>query len=373
MNIGILTQPLGNNYGGLLQNYALQETLKRLGHNPITIDQYVHHKTLCWILISTAKCLLKNICRLLLGRKLQTIPYVICKRQSVVAKPMEDFIANYIKRTPKVFGFSDTRKLSESLNLNAIIVGSDQVWRKNMNSRILTNFLDFAQSLPVLKIAYSASIGVDFWEYDEKETSDIKNLLLKFNAVSVRERSAQRLLRDKINIDSEFTLDPTLLLEAKDYEDIIEHGSTVKPSGEIFAYILDDSGDKRNILRTVEDRLNLRSYTITPYGLNSNKQCSSVPQWLRSFKDADFVVCDSFHGCVFSIIFRKPFIAIANTQRGNTRFDSLFQMFDINERLIEKASDLDFDFLRLNWEAVELRLKEMQFLSLEYLKNSLNA
>lgn len=134
MNIGILTQPLGNNYGGLLQNYALQETLRRMGHNPITLDQYIHHKTLWWIIFSTMECLIKNVCRLILGRKLQSIPYVICRKQSVVAKPMECFIENYIKRTSKVFGFSDTRKLAETLDLNAIIVGSDQVWRKNMNS-----------------------------------------------------------------------------------------------------------------------------------------------------------------------------------------------------------------------------------------------
>lgn len=372
MNIGILTQPLGNNYGGLLQNYALQETLRRMGHNPITIDQYIHHKTLWWILFSTMECLIKNACRLILGRKLQSIPYVICRKQSVVAKPMECFIENYIKRTSKVFGFSDTRKLAETLDLNAIIVGSDQVWRKNMNSRIFTNFLDFAQGLSLLKVAYSASIGVDFWEYDELESFRIKDLLLKFNAISVREQSAQLLLHEKIKIDSKFTLDPTLLLEAKDYEKIIDHGQTIKPSGKIFAYILDDSSNKRDILKSVEGRLGLNSYTITPYGLNSNKQCSSVEQWLRSFMDADFVVCDSFHGCVFSIIFRKPFIAIANTQRGNTRFDSLFQMFDIKERLVEKTTDLDFDILHINWDNVESKLKGMQLLSLDFLKNSLN-
>ena len=99
----------------------------------------------------------------------------------------------------------------------------------------------------------------------------------------------------------------------------------------------------------------------------------SVTQWLRAFIDAEFVVCDSFHGAVFSIIFNKPFLIIGNKERGTARFNSLLDMFDLSSRMINDIADVHLIVNSIiDWDKINLIRYKMKSYSLEYLITNLN-
>ena len=98
----------------------------------------------------------------------------------------------------------------------------------------------------------------------------------------------------------------------------------------------------------------------------------SVESWLRGFEDADFVVTDSFHACVFSILFKKQFIVVGNKKRGNARFNSLLKMFGLEDRLVDESTD----FTRLkgiNYDEVYKKYKELKLKSIDFLVKNLNS
>ena len=99
-----------------------------------------------------------------------------------------------------------------------------------------------------------------------------------------------------------------------------------------------------------------------------------VEQWLCSFRDANFIITDSFHGCVFSIIYNKPFIAIGNKSRGLSRFTSLLKLFGLEGRLVDCLSEVNEDVVNMNidWRKVNAILKDEQRRSRKFLKENLN-
>lgn len=374
MKIGIITQPLQTNYGGLLQNFALQKILARLGHQAITLDQPQIRCTRTRIYLSSIKKMLLYI----LGKgKLDKMPhYITDKELNYVAQKIVPFIEKHITRTARLNSKSSFRQIIKEHRLDAIIVGSDQVWRPMYNPVITRTYLDFAQGLDIKRVSYAASFGVDNWEYTAKQTKDCSRLAKLFNAISVREISAINLCKEHLGVKAEFVLDPTLLLDKEDYIKTIEE-ETQSP-GNMFTYILDDSVEKRAIIKDIAKKLQLFPFTTMPpkdisHITETPDKCvfPSVTQWLRSFVDAKFVVCDSFHGAVFSIIFNKPFIIIANQDRGVARFDSLLRTFNLKDRLIYSIDQTDIAYNNIDWETVNNTKIEIQKKSLDFLVNSL--
>lgn len=97
-----------------------------------------------------------------------------------------------------------------------------------------------------------------------------------------------------------------------------------------------------------------------------------VEEWLRSFHDAELVITDSFHACVFSIIFRKPFICIGNKGRGSARFESLLSMFGLEDRLVDISDIDDVPLSPINWQYVEEILMQKKEVAIAFIKNSLD-
>ena len=97
-----------------------------------------------------------------------------------------------------------------------------------------------------------------------------------------------------------------------------------------------------------------------------------VEQWLCSFRDANFIITDSFHGCVFSIIYNKPFIAIGNKSRGLSRFTSLLKLFGLEGRLVDCLSEVNEDVVNMNidWRKINAILKDEQRRSRKFLKEN---
>lgn len=150
-------------------------------------------------------------------------------------------------------------------------------------------------------------------------------------------------------------------------------GKNLPDNKGIYTYILDDSDWKTQVVETAKETLGLPQFSNqhNKHTVNSEK-IPSIESWIKGFADADFVITDSFHGCVFSIIFNKPFIAIGNKDRGLSRFHSLLKIFNLESRLVSDDAELSIDKLdEINWNYVNSRLKKEKDNSLTFLKSAL--
>lgn len=375
MKIGILTQPLETNYGGLLQNYALQEALRRLGHEVTTLDQPYLIPTRIKVISGSIKAVVKKM----LGRNVRMPIYIKENEIEAISVHTSKFVDRYINRTQRLSSKEDFLNATKELSLEALVVGSDQVWRPAYNPRLTRSFLDFAENLDIYRIAYAASFGTDNWEYTSKQTNVCSRLSKLFKAISVREKSAVGICKDKLGVDARFVLDPTMLLNKEDYIKIVENSEITDSKGDLFTYILDNSSEKQEIIKRVANKLHLIPFTVMP---SKSKQCIKedlkgciyppVEQWLRAFMDAKFVVCDSFHGAVFSIIFNKPFLIIGNEMRGMSRFNSLTSLYSLEERLLSTVSPIDIVDEEIDWTRVNRIREELKQTSIEFLKKNLS-
>lgn len=356
MKIGIVTQPLANNYGGILQNYALQTALSKEGHTPITID--FQTKPIVWGSFMVA--LIKAIIAFFIPSKRRPLPTRYVNRR---LKNNDIFVNHYIYKTKAVEAYSD--KLLDEYEFDALIVGSDQVWRPMYNQCLEDMFLHFAASRSMLKISYAASFGVDEWEYSPEQTKVCSGLIKVFNAVSVREESGVRLCKDHLHVDAVEVLDPTLLLNKTEYEELCLE-VPVQSRDVLAAYILDLSCEKLDYIRTLAMRLNLE---LAIYRADS--RCTlTIQEWLAMFRDSKYIITDSFHGTVFSIIFNKPFISISNPGRGQTRFGDFLKKLHLEEYLVV-SPDSRYPLAEINWNQVNRTIDLMREESYKYLSVNL--
>ena len=374
MRIGILTHRLFTNYGGILQNYALQVVLKRLGHDVITIDYVVGIPTKIKLLSFVKRLFL----RILKKEKLPLRAWMTDEESAYISQFTRNFIQNYINLTKRI-------SLAEINNLNydfdCIIVGSDQVWRYNyFKKNIEEFFLKSFDNVP-LKLSYAASFGTDIWEMPKEQTSICRNLVQKFKSVSVREQSGIDLCNKYLGVPAELVLDPTLLLSKDDYVDLIKDINLSLSNSPLMTYILDKSEDKRNIIQYISEKMGLEVLEILPdksfsqVGAKGLDKCI-VPQieyWLKGFLNSEFVVTDSFHGTVFSIIFNKPFIVIGNKLRGLDRMNSLLNIFNLEDRLVLSYDDLlNKNIKDIKWDDVNEKLSIWKSKSMCFIKQNLN-
>lgn len=331
MKIGILTQPLKSNYGGMLQNWALQQVLIKLGHEPVTID-YLPDMPLKKFVLST----MKSIVYLFIPSRRRNFLKRKYRRKPIFRSFMEE----NIRKTGVCGRYS--MSVVRKYGVEALLVGSDQVWRPLYNKNCLYDmFLRFARTFGGKKIAYAASFGVDCWEFSEKQTRVCARLVQGFDAVSVREESGVGLCEKHLGVKASAVLDPTLLVGREEYARLC---SAVPVAGEEFlaVYVLDSSGEVEKVIREeAENRgLPVRRFPV------GEKAELTMAEWLSIFRDAGFIVTDSFHGTVFSIIFGKPFRCIANKARGGARFDDLLGKYRAGE--LEEWREKSISFLREN-------------------------
>lgn len=382
MKLAILTQPLLSNYGGLLQAYALQRVLKNMGHETWMVrfcDMEYYH-TLSWFKTGTKKSL-KNAARLILGRKMVLHP--TREENDYVRQNTEHFIKKHIEPiSPLVSSPRQLKEFCASSGFDGYVVGSDQVWRPLYSPKISNFFLDFCRKADVKRIAYAASFGTDSWEFNEKDTRQCAALAKRFDAVSVREDSGITLCEKYLGVTARQVLDPTLLLDKEDYIRIVEEDNIQPCKGDLFCYILDEREGKRELVDWIADKYGMKPFRTMPelYFTRQNLEINpqgcvfpSVSAWLRSFMDARFVVTDSFHGCVFSILFNKPFVAIGNEDRGQSRFRSLLKLFGIEKRLCSTREEIEAAIeTPIEWEIVNKTREQWRKDSIELLTQTLN-
>jgi hypothetical protein len=381
--IGILTLPLDTNYGGILQAYALMEILKRMGHEVWLIKRRQPHVSFlryCCILgkqVIKKYILKKEVSFILRGAKKK-------EREKVIRQHTQRFIEEYIQpQTGSYYSYGELKENIAKYNFDVYIVGSDQVWRPEYARRILYDFFFgfLNENNKEKKISYAASFGTENWEFSKKQTKICKKLLQQFDSVSVREYSGVRLCKEKFDVEALHMLDPTMLLRNSDYIKLIEYTDNKLLDKELLVYVLDNTQDKDVTIKKLEKEYGYKSFRVNTRTEDANKGAVPIQEliappvenWLKGFNDAKFVITDSFHACVFSIIFNKPFIVYANKNRGLSRFTSLLSTFNLEKRLIFSSGDLTEQILfnKIDWETINTLLEERREKSIDFLLNAL--
>lgn len=345
--IGILTfhYPSNMNFGASLQAFAVNRLFKYsklIDYNPI--KESLNYKV-----------------RFLLG-----------------GRNFIDYQNKFLKTTKKCEKVEELKKLNEEFD--AFVVGSDQVWRaKWLQDKLPHYYFDFVDN-DKIKIAYAASFGVDFWEGDKELTEKIKPLAQRFDYVSVREESGVKICKDTFGIDAVCVLDPTMMIDRKDYQPILDDwkDESHKKKKYIAHMLLDDTIELReesnNIAQYLNSEINyikgkdikILGKTITFY--------NKVSQWLTYLKDAELVITDSFHCTVFSILFNKKFVVVANPTRGTARLENLLGIVGLRNRFFTDIKDvLKSGILdkTIDYIEVEKKLNVHREYSMNFLKKAL--
>ncbi len=322
--VGIMNFHYSNtNFGAVMVPYALSEVLNKHGYRPEIIN---------------------------------FVPKFKADKNEV----FEAFREKYLSRTFICRSMRDLEIVSKSFC--RFVTGSDQVFRWHSNGKYLFNFVSGLANI----ISYAGSFGKD--KYEGKDISYVAELFKRFDAVSVREKSGVDILKEKFGVDSTWVLDPTLLLEDKDYEQIIKNENVVTPDKKYIGYMFLNNRIKEDSFAHLKDECELVNC------LKTNGKFHSVAQWLNYIKNCDYFITDSFHGCVFATIFRKQFVCVSRERGGNSRLESLFERLGINpKRFYSQINHIDmrsFDE-RIDYDIVEKQLQSARAESLNYLLSSL--
>lgn len=361
----ILSFQFADNYGAVLQIYAMSKILENKGFSVEVIDfnpeklAKPYKAGLDLSMFKESENIKSSIRTILI--KLFTL-----RRNLRRNKNFEDFRNNYLNLTDDRFYTSQDLDKAESLKLyDVYIVGSDQVWNPAFfEAANDAYFLNFANESS-LKIAYAASIAEEISE----ESFDIFEKNLKnFNAISVRESSAKDEIQPITDKDIMVTLDPTLLMKQDFWKTIIPAAPLPKP----FILVYDLVKDERiiKVANSIAKELNCKiisySYHKGYENWHSTFAGCHPTEFLRLYRDAEFVVTSSFHGTAFSLLFEKKFYTIPHPTRGSRMID-LLNTVGLSDRIIssldnEVDSNSQIDYAEANKKLSEMRNDSMCFI-----------
>lgn len=329
MKIAVLTYPLNNNFGNLLQAWALKNFLIGYDHD-VTVFYRKHRLSYRQYLQNYIKSMGLKIL------KKPTYPQNSPLQELRFSRNTIRFIQEEIKAQEM---YSTTTLYNNLKKFDVIIVGSDQVWRPKFLGNLYRDYFLVNYNKPPLQkiLSYAASFGSDIWEFNQKEEVDAQNGLTRFDAISVRELNAINFLKKHFSLESEVMPDPTLLLNSSTYETLVKDWikNTNAFKADIFCYLLDLTIQERILLKSYAQKQGLSiSFIQDSYkDKNGESVYPDVREWLSWIKNSALIITDSFHGSVFSLIFEKRFIPIINNKRGNSRIESLLQMFGIDSQM----------------------------------------
>lgn len=386
MKIGIITfWESTDNYGQVLQAYALQDVLKGMGHDPFQIryslkaSQYIEQKSA--ILKKILKVLMvypliKSIKRRNALRENEECRTMIEKKNET--RKFQEFRDTYIKQDSVIYNSIEELRSTPPV-ADCYITGSDQVWTMLLNNEgNAAYFLDFGSNM-TKRISYAASFGRS--KYPKELLPRLKELLSRFDAISVREQEGVEIC-NTIGLQATHILDPTLLLSKVDYLSKLHIKD--KPKGNsLFVYSIN--------VRTPEDLYwsELRKYadakgleiTVTISSGNIpgreifdgvNYSYATVEAWLSYINKAQLVATTSFHGVVFCLLMHTNFIFYplkGKDTKSNGRVQSLLQSLNMEEKICTNGSDVEKCIsIMPDWAMIDDILKHKITVSLEFLK-----
>ena len=342
MKIGIVTYWKSScNYGEQLQNYALQEYLREHGHEPFLIRYDYDNDTIYGSRPLHVRLLRAcNPKRLIRHFKVRKNNKERIKDSLEHPRGFEDFRDQYLSMSRVYSSIDDLR--NDPPEADMYITGSDQVWNTyeggliEMRNRLSAFFLDFGPE-DVKRISYAASWGRNEVPEDEKEF--IRPLLARFDKVSVREGSGMDLCRQMGREDAVLALDPVLLHGADTYRKLYRGNvQDNKAKYLLFYYLNNDGSFDMQAVFDWASKMNLKVVYVTDdWHDDLTRSFPGVAEWISLIDNAEYVVTNSYHCSILSVIFGKRFgfIKRSGIYSGmNTRMDTLFEICGIDPRYV---------------------------------------
>ena len=355
MTIGIVTFYNSNNYGAMLQAYALQSYLEVRGHDVIFMKDENRADDPLWKPTPLWKFFSK--------RNLRPFGFGIrstlfnSNREIAERRMLRNIVRPFVKKNLHV----STNTLSSGplpldLQRAAYIVGSDQVWHSVWKAnRISEVFLTFAPA-GSKRIAYAASFGGTDWTGEHR--SIVSDLLQKFDAIGVREKFGVETVKRISNCHAEHVPDPTLLHRNDFYNNLAKQaGKDSCAKAFVFEYIFRPSAASLfHCKLSSVFKARFRSARCHPPNISNQP---TVASWMKNMRDSAFVLTDSFHGTVFAILWHKPFIALTrsgNIGDGNERLVSLLSPLGLSNRMFSEYDEARVDAVlheMIDWRHVD--------------------
>lgn len=383
--IGIITYwESTDNYGQVLQCYALQQYLRKQGYKPFLI-RFKRWQPTTKKLSKQIKQKIKHILRELLYTTQLANNEIIYNKlekmlnldKNVILRKFPQFKKKHLSLSNRVY--SDFNSLKKSPpKADIYITGSDQVWNYDLTADELKAF--FLQFGPtnISRIAYAPSIGHTSIPADI--LYEMKNYLSTFDAISVREKSAVDIIQS-VGCKVEHVVDPTLLLGQDDYEKLIRDAN-VSAVPSVFIYSLnygstDDLPWVEVQQYAKEKQLPIVATPSCGYLTarelfdNVSYLYATIPQWLEQIRKSELVVTASFHGVVFAILMHRPFIFTplkGKYATSNVRALSLLEALNLQQCIYNER----FCIPTINWTEVDNGLTILRKQSLNFIKNSIN-
>ncbi len=364
--VGILTFHFSNNYGAVLQCYALQKVVSSLGVECEIVDfrpKKINNK---YKLIPNFLDLMKEN-----GIKYTALKYAVSFRDFTKNykrnKKFEEFRMTFLNMSKRVKTVDDFY----AFEYVSYIVGSDQVWNPNIIKGYEDYyFLKFIND-GTKRISYAPSISIELTKEDIVEYS---NNIRLFDYLSLREESHCRIFNETLETEVFPCLDPTLLLEKAEYENMMNDDRIIE-GDYLLVYDMHSSQVLTKLCKKISDKYNLK---IVSYSSGKNLSSSAASfysygpsEFLNLFNFSSFVITSSFHGTAFSIIFNKPFYTINHKKKGS-RMKDLLESIDLESRLVFDSFDTSQINDKIDYSKVNSKLKKNKTTSVEFLKKSLN-
>lgn len=364
MRIGIITFIDYNNYGNRLQNYALQCLLEEYG---VEVETILNEKYYDYHYIKGEyKAHFLNVLKFMfwevydgLHHNVHAMGYIL-KSDSLskirIKRNME-FSKKYIHESRFIIreGAFHKRKMQK---YDYLFTGSDQVWNPTMAGASELFFLRFVPRYK--RIAFSASIGLEY--IPEKYLKQWKIYLSGMSYISVREESAKKIVEETSDKKAEVLLDPTMLVNVDTWINLINDKEEKLSSKYILTYILGSiEEDEQESIAQISDREKLELVEL------NNKKYEDlysvdVIMFLKYIANAELVITDSFHACVFSILFKKEFYVFQRKGKYSniySRIDDLLKRFGLEERAIVSLHEWKrYELSEVQKENIELVLVE---------------
>lgn len=355
MKIGILTINDNNNYGNRLQNYAIQEFLKEL---KCTSETILNNGTLNIYEKRKYRYLLRIVKFILVA-----IKKYFYNLKNVRYKRFKEFNKN-INYSKKYITLIN----SNYFEYDFIIVGSDQVWNPNFNRLSYIDLLSFCPKKK--RISFSASFGIS--ELPENCKDKTRKELEKFKAISVREDRGKKIVEELTGRkDVQVLVDPTMLLTAEEWDKVAKRPEQLNTSKYILNYFLGELSEKRK--KEIEKIAKENNCDIINLlDKNSPFYQTGPSEFIYLEKNAFLICTDSFHSCVFAILFNRPFIVFdreeSNVEKMNSRLETLLRKFDLNERWY--SGNIDNKLLEVDYSKTYKILENERKKSKCFLKNA---
>ena len=375
--VGILTLYYENyNFGGLLQAYALPKVLK---------DKFgIDSEQICYALYAEDKSENMHIQSNSLVYQMGICLFSMIKQKKIDAR--KRVFKMFMEEIPHSEEIYDYQSISECLNTYQIFIcGGDQIWNACNGIHNLNVFtLNFVPK-DAKKIAYAPSMAI--LEMDNVRKECMEQGMAELNAISIREKKSIDILKTMTNKNIEIVVDPVLLLKEDEWSK--EVNKPTLNNKYILCYLINDSVIQRKAVEKIAKKMKLQIVTFPHILANAVRKCdlffgdihaySSGPrEFLGLIKSAEFIITDSFHACVFSMIFEKPFVVFERNKIGekgnmNSRIYDFLEEYHLEGQLItekelvdmEEIPKIDFTYAHVHWRK---RRKE----SLEYLEKALN-